>query len=263
MSYKFIILGSGAAPGVPSLSSGWLDCDPNNPKNYRTRSSAYLEYDNVKILIDTSPDIRQQLISNNIRYLDAVLYTHNHDDHLAGIDYLREINRISCQDLDVYASPHTSNDIKWRYPYMVADNQEERSYLLAPSLNVHSFEKGESFYIKDLKVTPIETKGHCKESFGFSFNDGEVIYICDFSSIDEADLSSIRQQPELLIIPLTCPEPSHSKHAGLDKVLHYIHKIGAKRTIVNHMAGECDYEKTKNLLPEGVEPAYDNMVLEF
>lgn len=96
---QLTILGSGAAPGVPSLGRGWGACDPQNPKNRRLRTSAYLEYDGVRLLIDTSPDLRLQLLANDIRYLDGVLYTHAHADHVHGIDDIREINRIIRQNL--------------------------------------------------------------------------------------------------------------------------------------------------------------------
>ena len=95
---KVIILGSGAAPGVPSLSCGWGDCNPNDSRNIRTRTDTYVEINDTKILIDTSPDIRQHLLDNNIKHLDAVLYTHAHADHLHGIDDLREITRIRLEE---------------------------------------------------------------------------------------------------------------------------------------------------------------------
>jgi len=107
-----IILGAGAAPGVPSLSSGWGVCNPNNPYNRRRRAGVYYDFDGVKILVDTSPDLRMQLIDNQIKCLDAVLYTHAHADHLHGIDYLREINRINACNLDFYATSKVLKIIK-------------------------------------------------------------------------------------------------------------------------------------------------------
>ncbi len=140
------ILGSGAAPGVPSLSCGWGNCNPNNPKNRRMRAGTFIEIDNTKILIDTSPDIRSQLIDNNICRIDAVLYSHAHADHLHGIDDLREITRIRLNDafieqgqvaydngvynfdglnkigslsIECYALRETATTIKRSFPYLV------------------------------------------------------------------------------------------------------------------------------------------------
>ena len=112
MSAKVIILGAGAAPGVPSLSLGWGNCDPDNSKNLRTRTSTYVEIDGCRFLIDTDPNLREQLIAGQIRALDAVLYTHAHADHVHGIDDLREINRISRQSLNIYAGRQTQKYIR-------------------------------------------------------------------------------------------------------------------------------------------------------
>ena len=119
MSGKVVILGAGAAPGVPSLCMGWGHCNPNNPKNFRLRTSTYVEIDNVRILIDTCPNIREQLIANNIKVLDAVLYTHAHADHVHGIDDMREINRISGTSLNIYGGAKTISYIKHNFSYLI------------------------------------------------------------------------------------------------------------------------------------------------
>ena len=115
---KVVFLGSGAAPGVPTISRGWGDCDPNNPKNVRTRTTTYYEVNGVKILVDTSPDLRQQMLNNNVRAVDYVLYTHSHFDHVSGVDELREINRITCKPIAVFASKESMSEIKRKYGYI-------------------------------------------------------------------------------------------------------------------------------------------------
>lgn len=262
MPRTITILGSGAAPGVPSLAAGWLDCNPNNPKNRRLRTSIFVNYDGVKILIDTSPDIRDQLMNNNIRHLDAVLYTHAHADHLLGIDYLREINRITRESINFYTSKETIKEIETRFPYIISKGEETKDYKYLPSLIPHACKEGEPFYIKDLKITPINLLDHGAKCFGYIFNDGEFVYISDFKRIDEKNLSFIKKKPEILILPLTILSPQ-PRHAGLDEVLMYIEKIGAKRVIINHMAGECDFDNINSITPHHVEPAYDNMKIEF
>lgn len=262
MSCFVTILGSGAAPGVPSLASGWLNCNPNNKKNQRSRASTYIEYNGVNILIDTSPDIRTQLINNNIRHLDAVLYTHTHCDHLLGIDYLREINRISRNSIDFYACEASCGRIINMFPYLISDKNTKKDPVYFPSLIPNIIKEGQDFYVKDVKITPIELHGHGIEVMGYIFNDGEVVYISDFVSINKESLKLIKCKPELLIIPLTTLE-HHTRHAGLEKVLMYIEEIDAKKTVINHMAGECDYDKVNSLTPSNVSPAYDNMVIEF
>lgn len=262
MDYKLTILGSGAAPGVPSLSGGWLACDAKNSKNCRSRTSVFLEYKDTKILIDTSPDIRMQLIDNNIRNIDAVIYTHTHADHLLGIDYLREINRIQKRGINFYAGPKNTQEICERFSYLIGHLDNPEDYLLLPSLLPNIVNKNEPFYIKDLKITPIEMLGHSKESFGYVFNDGDLVYISDFRAIDEQAFAMWNKQPELLVIPLTNPA-AQKTHAGFDVVMQYIDKIGAKRVIINHMAGECDYKNIDDNTTDNVSPAFDNMVIRF
>ena len=134
MENKLIILGAGAAPGVPSLGTGYGRCNPENPKNTRTRAATYLEYKGVKFLIDTGPDMRAQLIAQNIRNVDAVLYSHSHADHLHGIDDLREINRINHQSLDIYAGKYTIKKIEHRFDYLIASKKSANNVIRRPSL---------------------------------------------------------------------------------------------------------------------------------
>lgn len=259
---KLTILGSGAAPGVPSIAGGWGACNPENPKNRRRRSGAYLEIGEAKILIDTSPDLRCQFLDNQISYLDAVLYTHAHADHLHGIDDLRDLNRLYERPIDVYANQETCTTIKQRFPYLVADKEHPLNPVFMPSLIINMVNSGEPFFIKELKVTPIALAGHTAKSSGYVFNGGEIVYIADCKEIPDESLSFIKKRPELLIMPLTTivPQPYHM---GLDKLLEYVNIIQPRQTIINHMAIECDYDCVNAITPANVCPAYDNMIVEI
>ena len=259
---KLIIMGSGAAPGVPAIANGWGDCDPNNPKNCRTRTGVYLEIRSTKILIDTSPDIRIQLLNNNIRFLDAVLYTHGHADHLHGIDDLRDLNRILLRPLDVYANQQTSDAIYHRFPYLVADKAYMNNPIFFPSLDIHIIEEGKEFYVNDVKIVPISLEGHPVHSTGYIIDDGKLVYIADCKKISESGLKLITKQPEVLVMPLTTIIPQRS-HMGLEQMLEYVKIINPRKTIINHMAVECDYDNVNKLTPDNVYPAYDNMTVEF
>ncbi len=265
MNNKLIILGSGAAPGVPSLSAGWGECNPNNKKNIRRRTGVYVEIDGVKILIDTSPDIHWQLLDNDIKYIDAVLYTHSHADHLHGIDDLRDINRISGQALDVYGNVDTINVIKERFPYLVNDKNNPNNPLYKPSLLLNVVNHGEPFYIKGVKIVPINLFGHPVMTNGYIFNDSKLVYIADCLEIKEESLQMIKENSDLLIMPLTILKSQWAKpyHMGLEKLLEYVNIIKPKKTIINHMAVECDYDVVNSLTPENAFPAYDNLVVEF
>lgn len=284
---KVIILGAGAAPGVPSLSCGWGACDPDNPKNIRTRTGTYIEIGSAKILIDTPPDIRQQMLNNRIKDIDAVLYTHSHADHLHGIDDLREITRIrldkmlrsnGCTDhlhgiynqdniinsrelsINCYASAPTVAVIKKRFSYLIASRLKKQNIFFVPSLICNTVKANHPFYVKDVKITPLKLLGHTVPSTGYAFNDGEVVLIADFKTLASSVFKQIKVRPRLLIIPLTTPfgQPAH---AGFDAVMEYIKIINPEHAVINHMATECDYNTINLQTPDFVEPAYDGLTI--
>ena len=262
MRNRIVILGAGAAPGVPSLGMGWGSCNPENPKNIRMRTSTYLEYRGIKLLIDTSPDLRTQLINQNIRDIDGVLYTHSHADHLHGIDDLREINRISRQSLNFYAGRLTTAQIARRFDYLIATRKQVNNVIRKASLVPNIIKANRPFYIKGVKITPIKMKDHCPECLGYVFDDGEYVHIADFKSLPPSAYKMITQRPRLLVMPLTTIK-GEVQHAGLDEVLQVLKRINPKKAIVNHMTNECDYDTIDSLTPENVRPAYDNLIIEF
>lgn len=284
---KVVILGSGAAPGVPSLSCGWGACNAENSKNRRSRSSCYIELNGVNILIDTSPDLRCQLLDNNITELDAVLYTHSHADHLHGIDDLREITRIRLdkalreggktyqvndlyglketkkfrsQSIECYGSSATLKTIKKRFGYLLASNIKKQNIFFVPSINCNVIKPNHPFSINGLKVSPLKLLGHSVTSVGYAFNDGEVVYIADFKQLASSVFKQIKVRPKLLIMPLTTPF-GHPVHAGFDEVMAYVKEINPEHVVLNHMASECDYDAINALTPEFVEPAYDGLTI--
>lgn len=262
MNSKLIILGAGAAPGVPSLSVGWGNCDPKNHKNVRGRTSTYLEIEGAKILIDTNPDLRGQLLKHNIKKLDAVLYTHSHADHVHGIDDLREINRIAGKSLNIYGGTKTLQYIKHNFSYLISKPNLMNNVVRKPSLIPNVVKGNHHFYVKWVKVTPIKLLQHCPECLGYVFNDGEYVYIADFKKIAESAFKVIKKRPKLLIIPLTTPF-GQIQHAGLDEVLSYIARINPERAIINHLAAESDYDEINAATPQNVEVAYDGMVVKL
>ncbi len=287
---KVIILGAGAAPGVPSLSCGWGNCNPENKKNIRTRTDTYVEINDTKFLIDTSPDIRQHLIDNKIRYIDAVLYTHAHADHLHGIDDLREITRIRLHDaymehgetayhhgiynfegldkigdlsIQCYAAKETAKSIRRSFPYLVNSVfSKKKNVFYTPSFKINEVKRNHSFYINDIKITPIKLLDHSVPSIGFVFNDGEYVHIADFKTLPSSAFKQIKVRPKLLVIPLTTPFEQRG-HAGFKTVMKIIEKINPERAVINHMATECDYDEINAQTPDFVEPAFDGMKIEW
>lgn len=260
--YKVTILGSGAAPGVPSIALGWGRCDAANPKNCRTRTSTYIEYNGIGLLVDTSPDLRWQLLQNHINSLDGVLYTHSHADHLHGIDDLREINRLKKTSLNFYATKSTVEVIERSFPYLLAKREKENNISMQPSLIANEVFYYKEFYINGMKIVPIRLLGHVLPSTGYIFNDGEVVYIADYRSIEEEAFKFITKPVKLMIVPLTTIEGSHF-HASFEEIMRDVERLAPKMAIINHMASECDYAEIEKMTPENVEPGFDGMSVEF
>ncbi len=256
--YKITILGSGAAPGVPSIAGGWGNCNPDNPKNRRLRTSVCIEYENIRILVDTSPDLREQLLTSNIQHIDSIIYTHAHADHLHGIDELREINRAELSSINFYASAETTEVINSRFPYLLVSKEHMNNVITRPSLVANIIKPYQSFFIRNLKITPIQLLGHNMPTTGYLFNDGEIVYISDYRAIEEQAFSYIHQPVKLMIVPLTTPEGS-KYHASLKEIISDIDQIKPQHVIINHMAIECDYDQINQITPHYVEPAYDGM----
>lgn len=259
---KVIVLGSGAATGVPSLSGGWGACDPDNPKNRRQRTGLYVEDRGTKLLIDTSVDLKNQLIANQIKTVNGVLYTHTHADHLHGIDDLRGITRNLHGCLDFYAiEPHIA-DIKQRFSYAFA-NIEHQDSTNHPELLPNIIRFGEEFAIGDISVMPLEFSGHTMVTTGYCLNRGQIVVVPDFKFIPPQTMDYLTKiSVNLLIMPLTIPW-QNTYHADIQIVLHYAKELKAKQVVLTHMAVECDYEKINEMTPENVTPAYDNMTIEL
>lgn len=259
---KLIILGSGAAPGVPSVSGGWGACNPNNPKNRRQRAGVYLSDGTTQLLVDTSPDLKNQLIANNITEVDGVLYTHTHADHLHGIDDLRGITRNTGHSLNFYATMPQIEEIKKRFIYAFS-NVEHFDITNRPELLPVEIKYGEKFAVGTFDIMPLEFGGHTMTTTGFCFNDGQTVLVPDFKFIPPQTLEYLQKiDVDVLIMPLTMLREGRY-HAGIDIILDSASKIAAKRVVLTHMATECDFDEVMNLTPENMEPAFDNMIIEF
>jgi phosphoribosyl 1,2-cyclic phosphate phosphodiesterase len=253
---KVTILGSGAAGGVPTIAHGWGHCDPNNPKNRRSRPSILVQAEGKTILVDTSPDLREQLLTANINHLDAILYTHAHADHLHGIDDLREVNRAMGAPIPVYASEQTLAEITHRFDYVFTHLDPTKVTIYKPWLIPHAVDGG--FQAAGMDILAFDQDHGFSRTTGYRF--GKVAYTTDVLDLPDESLALLHGL-DLWIIGCLVDQP-HVTHAHVDKALAWRDQIKPKRMVITHMSGRLDYASLAASLPAGVEPAYDGMVLE-
>ncbi|PPC99644.1 MAG: phosphoribosyl 1,2-cyclic phosphodiesterase [Hyphomicrobium sp.] len=264
MSYRFTILGCGSSGGVPRIGMTWGACDPDNPKNRRLRCSALFEKfangDCTSVLVDTSPDFRQQILSVRLMALDGVLYTHDHADHTHGIDDLRMVAFAMKKRIDVYFDHATGKSLKERFAYCF-QTPEGSSY--RPILNGFEIDGVAPVAIHGpgglLTATPILQKHGDMTSLGYRV--GNLAYSPDISNIPESSVPLLSGLDVWVVDALRYTP--HESHFSVKQALAWVERLKPKRTILTHMTSELDYETLRRELPETVEPAYDGMQITF
>ena len=255
---RVTVLGCGPSSGVPLVTGNWGDCNPDNPKNFRSRPSIVIEQDGFRVLIDTSPDLRMQLLRNKINTIDAVLYTHDHADHVMGIDDLRGIWRQRGALIDVFGPADVLQSLKNRFGYLFKDVQDPFD-LYKPILKPHDMEGPFSVGPFDF-VVPIEQDHGICTSWGFRF--GKFAYSTDVVDLNEAAFDALAGIDTWIVDCLRDGAP-HPTHANLDTTLSWVRRLGVRHAILTHMNFQSDYDAMANACPDGVEPAYDGMVIQL
>lgn len=248
---KVTVLGCGTSGGVPRIGPLWGRCNPDNPKNRRRRVSILVEHENTKILVDTSPDLREQCLDAGINRLDAVLYTHDHADHTHGIDDLRAIAHSMRERVNIYANAETLAVLRRRFDYVFD------SVAGYPAIaNAHEITG--PFPVGAVNVTPFTQIHGPVKSLGFRF--GPVAYSTDVNELPE-DAFSALEGVKVWIVDALRYDP-HPTHPHLDLTLEWIERVKPERAILTHMTWDMDYDELKAQLPDHVEPAYDGLVIE-
>ena len=255
---KVTILGCGAAPGMPSINSGWGLADPANPRNRRRRQSILVEQGGTIILVDTSPDLREQLLDARVRRLDAVLYTHAHADHLHGIDDLREVNRAMNGPIACYAAPDTLEVIQKKFDYVFKDaGHGALRVVFRPWLVPHDITG--PFQVGEVAIEPYpQDHGFGQTTLGFRF--GSVAYSTDVHEFPQGVLERLTGL-DLWVVSCLADKP-HQTHAHIDKVVGWAREVRPKLTVLVHLGPRLDYARLAAELPEGMVPGYDGMVIE-
>jgi phosphoribosyl 1,2-cyclic phosphate phosphodiesterase len=256
MTLKITLLGCGSSGGVPRLGEKWGACDPLNPKNRRQRCSALIEKKNTKgttrVLIDTSPDMRDQLLSAGIGELDAVLYTHAHADHVHGLDDLRMIVINMRKRLPVWADAATKADLISRFGYAF-ETPKGSNY--PPILEINDIDG--PFKIEGaagpLSFIPLEVNHGNIDALGFRVAD--IAYLPDVSEIPEYTWEKLMNL-KLWVVDALRYEP-HPSHSHLERTLKWIERAKPERSIITNMHVDLDFETLYHELPINVEPAFD------
>lgn len=260
-------LGSGTSVGVPAIGCDCAVCQSTESRNKRLRSSALVRaYDDsgavtTTVVIDTSPDFRQQMLRSNVRHLDAVLFTHFHADHVVGIDDVRRFNYIQNAVLDCWADGRTYDKLKRSFEYIFTEDAVPRWGLpcLRPRLIAAA-----PFQIGELKFEPIELDHHTMPTLGFrisSRGSAVLAYCLDVKRIPETSMAQLKGTQTLIIDMLR--EKIHPTHMNLDEAIATSREIGATRTFLGHIAHEVDHPELEARLPESVRLAYDGLIVEI
>jgi phosphoribosyl 1,2-cyclic phosphate phosphodiesterase len=253
---KVTVLGCGPSTGVPAIGPDWGACDPDNPRNRRRRASILIESRGKTVLIDTSPDLRAQLLDAGVGRLDAVILTHAHADHLHGIDDLRGVNRLIQQAIPLYADAHSLAEIKQRFGYAL-EPVPPGSMFFKPTVTPHIIDG--PFAAASLPVTPFEQDHGYSKTLGFRI--GALGYSTDVTELDDAAFAALAGI-ELWIVDCLRYEP-HPTHSHVAKTLEWIKRVKPKRAILTHLDRPLDYAELAAQLPPGVEPGYDGLFVEL
>ena len=263
MTLTLTILGCGSSAGVPRPALGWGKCDPNNPKNRRRRCSLLVERTSdhgiTRLVIDTSPDLREQLIDAHVDHLDAVFLTHEHADQTHGIDDLRSVVLHQRQRIPTYFNMSTANDIMSRFSYCFV-SPEGSDY--PPILERHAIEGGESRVIHgkggEVTLAAFDVQHGNIPALGYRI--GNAAYTPDLNDIPRESWGALENLDLWIVDGLRYT--SHPSHLSIDGALSWIDRFKPKRAVITNMTADVDYEVLRQKLPEGVVPAYDGMRLE-
>ena len=258
MSLSITILGCGSSSGVPTVGNNWGKCNPKNKKNYRLRSSILVEHKNTVILVDATPDLRQQLINEKVKKIDGVLITHSHADHIHGVDDFRFLNIVMNKYINLYTNTETLEQIKKKFGYIFEKlHPDANGFFYKPCLRPFII-KGK-FNINELSIEPFDQDHGFGKTLGFRINN--FAYSSDVVELSEEAFKKLNNL-DLWIVDCLRVRP-HKTHAHLEKTLKWIDRVKPRKAVITHMNNETDYDEISKLLPNNCFAAYDGMKIKI
>ena len=256
---RLTLLGTGTSMGVPQIGCGCAVCRSTDPRDQRTRTSALVETDGATLLIDTPPEIRLQALRAGVRGVDAVLYTHEHADHVHGIDDLRSFSLLRGADLPLYGPPSTLAHLNASFRYIFDDGVVPLEGTSKPQLTLHPLAPNVPARIADVDVLPISFEHGPLTVYGYRF--GNLAYITDVKRVAGEALALLRGVQVLVLNALWWR--THPTHLSFDEAIAAARAIGAERTILTHLTHETAHRELQGQLPGGIEPGYDGLTVEI
>lgn len=246
------MLGCGTSFGVPRIGGDWGQCDPAEPKNRRRRVSILVEHEGTRILVDTSPDLREQLLDAGVATLDAVVWTHDHADHVHGLDDLRAVFHHRGSPVPGFARPETLAVLRRRFGYAFEGKGGYPASIAARPLP-------DAVAIGPVRVRAVDQPHGAVTSAGLRFDAGarSIGYSTDVSDLTP-DMATLFQGVDLWVVDALRRRP-HPSHAHLERTLEWVGKLRPGRTILTHMDNSMDYRTLAAELPHGVEPGHDGL----
>lgn len=252
---KITFLGTGTSQGIPVIGCGCVVCKSSDSRNQRLRVSLLIEIDDATIVIDSGPDFRYQMLRQNVRDLDAILFTHEHKDHVAGLDDIRPFNYILKKHIDVFATDRVQEALKREFSYIFSDIK----YHGIPQIKLYTVNE-QPFIIGGTTIIPIEVMHFKLPVTGYRVKD--FTYITDAKTISDSSFEKIKGT-KILVINALQKEP-HISHFTLDEAIAFANKVGAEQTYFTHMSHNLGlHSEIENELPANIKLAYDGLSFEL
>ena len=253
---KITFLGTGTSQGVPVITCQCEVCISKHREDKRLRTSVLIESDNTTVVIDTGPDFRQQMLRENIQKLDAVLFTHEHKDHTAGMDDVRAFNFKLKKEIPIYANERVQEALKKEFHYVFSAYQ----YPGIPKVRLHTIDSESNFIIGDINFQSIELMHHKMKVLGYRVND--LVYITDVNYIDNKQLQKIKNCKILIVSALR--KEKHISHFTLDEAVELSQEVGAESVYLTHISHHMGkHHRVNEDLPQHIKLAYDGLSIDF